>query len=218
MHAAPSASKLKTGSDTRMSTNANTSADETRSGALLQGTLDLPGVGVLSLVWSAAGLVMLSLPTRAPHEIAADMVDRGIEPPPVAEVPNPYRDLLLAYAAGDEVDPASLPVDMRGSAFQLRVWSALRKIPRGSVRSYAGVAADIGSPRAMRAVGMANSANPIAIVVPCHRVVEAKLRIGGYSGGLAMKRTLLALEGVTVESGRVIPGQLELWDRLNSDD
>jgi methylated-DNA-[protein]-cysteine S-methyltransferase len=201
-----------------MSTNANTSADETRSGALLQGTLELPGVGVLSLVWSETGLVMLSLPTRAPHEIAADMVDRGIEPPPPADVPNPYRDLLLAYAAGEQVDPACLPVDMRGSAFQLRVWSALRKIPRGSVRSYAGIAADIGSPRAMRAVGMANGANPIAIVVPCHRVVEAKLRIGGYSGGLAMKRTLLALEGVTVESGRVIPGQLELWDRLNLDD
>lgn len=218
MQADPSASKLKTGSDRRMPNNANTSTDETRSAGLLQGTLDLPGVGELSLVWSATGLVMLSLPTRAPHEIAADMVDRGIEPPPVADVPNPYRDLLLAYAAGDGVDPAALPVDMRGSAFQLRVWSALRKIPRGSVRSYAGIAADIGSPRAMRAVGMANSANPIAIVVPCHRVVEAKLRVGGYSGGLAMKRRLLALEGVKVEGGRVIPGQLELWDRLNADE
>jgi methylated-DNA-[protein]-cysteine S-methyltransferase len=217
MHAAPRTSKLNTVSDTRMSTHANTAGGETRSDELLQGTLDLPGVGELSLVWSATGLVMLSLPTRAAHEIAADMVDRGIEPPPLAEVPSPYRDLLLAYAAGDEVDPATLPVDMRGSEFQLRVWSALRKIPRGSVRSYAGIAADVGSPRAMRAVGMANSANPIAIVVPCHRVVEAKLRVGGYSGGLAMKRTLLALEGVQVVGGRVIPGQLDLWDRLEPD-
>jgi O-6-methylguanine DNA methyltransferase len=199
-----------------MSKDANTSTRETRSDGLLRGTLELKGVGELSLVWSPTGLVMLSLPTRAPHEIAADMVDRGIEPPPVADVPNPYRELLLAYAAGEEVDPAALPVDMRGSAFQLRVWSALRKIPRGSVRSYAGIATDIGAPRAMRAVGMANGANPIAIVVPCHRVVEAKLRLGGYSGGLTMKRTLLALEGVRVEGGRVIPGQLELWDRLQS--
>ena len=68
----------------------------------------------------------------------------------------------------------------------------------------------------MRAVGMANAANPIAIVVPCHRVVEAKLRIGGYSGGLAMKRRLLALEGVRVEGGRVLPGQLDLWERFQS--
>jgi O-6-methylguanine DNA methyltransferase len=200
-----------------MPDDANTSAATVRSEGLLQGLLELPGLGELSLVWSRTGLVMLSLPTRAPHEVAADMVDRGIEPPPVVDVPNPYRELLLAYAAGDEVDPATLPVDMRGTAFQLRVWSALRRIPRGSVRSYAGIAADIGSPRAMRGVGMANSANPLAIVVPCHRVVETKLRLGGYSGGLAMKRALLALEGVRVEGGKVIPGQLELWDRLQRD-
>jgi methylated-DNA-[protein]-cysteine S-methyltransferase len=70
----------------------------------------------------------------------------------------------------------------------------------------------------MRAVGMASGNNPVAIVVPCHRVVETKLRLGGYSGGLPMKRKLLALEGVRVESGRVIPGQLELWDRLEGDE
>ena len=61
---------------------------------------------------------------------------------------------------------------------------------------------------------MANAANSIAIVVPCHRVVESGLRLGGYSGGLALKRHLLELEGVRVDAGKVIPGQLELWDRL----
>jgi O-6-methylguanine DNA methyltransferase len=201
-----------------MNDDANTSVPEARSDALWQGTLALPGIGELRLVWSERGLVMLALPSRNAQEVAADMVDRGIEPPPFADVPDPYRSLLEAYAHGAPVDPASLPVDLRGTAFQVRVWNALRKIPRGSVRTYAGIAADIGSPRAMRAVGMANGGNPVAIVVPCHRVVEAKLRIGGYSGGLTMKRTLLALEGVSVESGRVIPGQLELWDRLVGDD
>jgi O-6-methylguanine DNA methyltransferase len=201
-----------------MNDDANTRAPEERSDALFQGTLVLKGIGELSLVWSARGLVMLALPSRNAQEVAADMVDRGIEPPPFADVPDPYRSLLEAYALGAPVDPATLPVDLRGTAFQVRVWNALRNIPRGSVRTYAGIAADVGSPRAMRAVGMANSSNPVAIVVPCHRVVEARLRVGGYSGGPAMKRTLLALEGVQVESGRVIPGQLELWDRLESDD
>jgi O-6-methylguanine DNA methyltransferase len=201
-----------------MDDDANTSGPEERSDALFQGTLTLPGIGELSLVWSERGLVMLALPSRNAQEVAADMVDRGIEPPPFADVPEPYRGVLSAYAAGEPVDPATLPVDLRGTDFQLRVWNALRKIPRGSVRTYAGIAADIGSPRAMRAVGMANGNNPVAIVVPCHRVVETKLRVGGYSGGLPMKRKLLALEGVQVESGRVIPGQLELWDRLEGDE
>jgi O-6-methylguanine DNA methyltransferase len=218
MHPAAKASKLRVLSEPRMNDDANTSAPEERSDALLQGTLVLPGIGELSLVWSERGLVLLALPSRNTQEVAADMVDRGIEPPPFADLPDPYRGLLEAYAQGAPVDPATLPVDLRGTAFQVRVWNALRKIPRGSVRTYAGIAADVGSPRAMRAVGMANGSNPVAIVVPCHRVVEAKLRLGGYSGGLAMKRTLLALEGVPVESGRVIPGQLELWDRLESDD
>ncbi len=212
------ASKLSVLSEPRMDDDANTSVPVGLSDALQQGTLTLPGIGELRLCWSERGLVMLALPSRNAQEVAADMVDRGIEPPPFAEVPEPYRGVLEAYARGEPVDPVSLPVDLRGTAFQLRVWNALRKIPRGSVRAYAGIAADIGSPRAMRAVGMANSSNPVAIVVPCHRVVESKLRLGGYSGGIAMKRKLLALEGVQVEGGRVIPGQLELWDRLEGDE
>jgi O-6-methylguanine DNA methyltransferase len=174
----------------------------------------LPGIGEVWLAWSAHGLLMLSLPGRAPGEVEAEMVDRHIEPPPICEVPDAYAAPLLAYAAGQSVDPAELPVDLRGTPFQVRVWEALRRIPRGSVRSYAGIATDVGSPRATRAVGMANAANPIAIAVPCHRVVGTGLGLGGYSGGLPMKRRLLGLEGVRVDAGRVAPGQLELWDRL----
>ena len=174
----------------------------------------LPGIGEVWLAWSARGLLMLSLPDRAPGEVEAEMVDQHIAPPPLADVPAQYAEPLLAYAAGEPVEPATIPVDLRGTPFQVRVWEALRRIPRGSVRSYAGIAADIGSPRAMRAVGAANGANPIAIVVHCHRVVGTGLGLGGYSGGLSMKRRLLALEGVRVDAGKVIPGQLELWDRL----
>lgn len=197
-----------------MRTHANTPAPDTQSPLLGQGLFDLKGVGDLWLVWSEKGLVSLALPTRMPGEVEADMVDRGLTPPPISDVPDAFAEPLLAYAAGASIDPATLPVDLRGTPFQVRVWEALRRIPRGQVRSYAGIAADVGSPRGMRAVGMANRANPIAIVVPCHRVVERGLGLGGYSGGLDVKRYLLELEGVRVDAGKVIPGQLELWDRL----
>jgi methylated-DNA-[protein]-cysteine S-methyltransferase len=212
MHPAANTSKLRAVSDSRIP------VDATISAGLLQGSLRLPRIGELRLVWSERGLVMLSLPSRSPDEVAADMVDRGIEPPPEGDVPALYRDLLEAYAEGVEVDPRELPVDLRGTPFQLRVWHALRNIARGTVRSYSGIAADVGSPRGMRAVGMANSANPVAIVVPCHRVIEAGMRLGGYSGGLEMKRLLLGLEGVRVDGAKVTPGQLDLWDRLEQDE
>jgi methylated-DNA-[protein]-cysteine S-methyltransferase len=203
------------GTEARMREQATTATAQAKCPLLGQGLLALPGIGDLWLVWSELGLVMLSLPNHVPGEIEADMVDRGLAPPDLADVPAAFAEPLLAYAAGAPLDPTSLPVDLRGTEFQVRVWQALRRIPRGQVRSYAGIAADVGSPRGMRAVGMANSANPVAIVVPCHRVVATGLRLGGYSGGLEMKRRLLELEGVRVDAGKVIPGQLELWDRLD---
>jgi methylated-DNA-[protein]-cysteine S-methyltransferase len=194
--------------------HANTFEQARRNASIGQGLLDLPGVGELRLAWSASGLLLLELPGSPPDVAEAAMVDRGVEAPEPADVPALYADCLLAYAAGDPVDPATLPVDLMGTPFQLRVWNALRGIARGTVRSYAGVATDIGAPRATRAIGMANGANPVAIVVPCHRVVETGLKLGGFSSGVAMKRRLLELEGVCVDGERVRPGQLELWDRL----
>lgn len=194
--------------------HANTFEQARRNASVGQGLLELPGLGELRLAWSAQGLLMLALPDTPPGQIEAAMVDRGVEAPALSDVPARYADCLLAYAAGDPVDPATLPVELLGTPFQLRVWEALRRIPRGDVRSYASIAAEIGAPRATRAVGMANGANPIALAVPCHRVIEAGLRLGGFSAGVAMKRRLLALEGVSVEGERVRPGQLELWDRL----
>ena len=89
-----------------------------------------------------------------------------------------------------------VPLDMQGTDFQLSVWNCLRKIPYGETRSYAQIAEEIGKPKAVRAVGAANGSNPIPIIVPCHRVLASN-GIGGYGGGLPMKRTLLAVEGVT---------------------
>ena len=90
-----------------------------------------------------------------------------------------------------------LPLELAGTEFQRRVWAELLKIPYGETRSYSEVARAIGKPRAVRAVGSANHANPIAIVVPCHRVIAADGGLAGYGGGLDRKRLLLELEGAT---------------------
>lgn len=92
------------------------------------------------------------------------------------------------------------PLDLHGgTTFQQRVWQELRKIPPGRTRSYAEVAAAVGSPQAARAVGGACGANPIPLLVPCHRVLASGGRLGGFSGGLDWKRRLLALEGPAAE-------------------
>jgi len=101
---------------------------------------------------------------------------------------------LLAYFAGqlDAID--ELRVASSGTVFQNQVWAALREIPRGKTLSYGALAKAIGRPAAVRAVGLANGSNPIAIIVPCHRVIGADQSLTGYAGGLARKRWLLAHE------------------------
>jgi AraC family transcriptional regulator of adaptative response/methylated-DNA-[protein]-cysteine methyltransferase len=89
----------------------------------------------------------------------------------------------------------SLPLDVAGTAFQEAVWRELRKIPPGETRSYADIAAAVGDPKATRAVGTANGSNPVAILVPCHRVIRSDGTLGGYAGGLDRKRKLLTAEG-----------------------
>jgi methylated-DNA-[protein]-cysteine S-methyltransferase len=101
---------------------------------------------------------------------------------------------LLAYFDGDLEAINDLPTVTNGTAFQRSVWSALRRIRAGRTLSYGTLAAEIGQPKAVRAVGLANGANPIAIVVPCHRVIGADSSLTGYGGGLHRKRWLLAHE------------------------
>lgn len=100
---------------------------------------------------------------------------------------------LDAYFAGGLRD-FDVDLDLRGTEFQQRVWKALLTIPYGETRSYGEIAEQIGAPGAARAVGLANGRNPIAIIVPCHRVIGATGKLTGYGGGLDRKQTLLELE------------------------
>lgn len=93
-------------------------------------------------------------------------------------------------------DAPQVPVDVRGTVFQEKVWKALRDIPAGDTRSYADIAAAVGQPGAVRAVGTANGSNPVSVLVPCHRVIRSDGSLGGYGGGLDNKKKLLAAEGV----------------------
>jgi AraC family transcriptional regulator of adaptative response/methylated-DNA-[protein]-cysteine methyltransferase len=106
----------------------------------------------------------------------------------------PFVEAARAIAKATDV-PKDVPVDIRGTAFQWRVWRALTQIPRGETRTYSDVARAIGKPASVRAVARACATNPIALVVPCHRVLRRDGHLGGYRWGLKMKEALLAAEG-----------------------
>jgi AraC family transcriptional regulator, regulatory protein of adaptative response / methylated-DNA-[protein]-cysteine methyltransferase len=103
------------------------------------------------------------------------------------------RKAVLAFLHGSG-ELARVPLDIRGTVFQQRVWQALRRIPRGETRTYRDIARAIGAPAAVRAVGSACGANPVALAVPCHRAVRTDGGLGGYAWGLGRKKKLLALE------------------------
>ncbi len=123
-------------------------------------------------------------------------------PPPPA-----IRDPIDAYFAGDLGAIDGLGVRHNGTAFQRAVWAALRHIPAGTTLSYGALAQRLGRDKAVRAVGLANGANPVGLVVPCHRVIGANASLTGYGGGLHRKQWLLAHEGVRLGSGQ---GMLDL--------
>ena len=112
-----------------------------------------------------------------------------LDDPVLAEATTQLRE----YFAGTRTS-FELPLQMHGNAFEQRVWAALREIPYGETASYGEIAEQIGAPGAARAVGVANARNPIAIIVPCHRVIGANGKLVGFGGGLPMKRALLDLE------------------------
>lgn len=109
-----------------------------------------------------------------------------------------FQDLLSQVAASVEKpgDFSHIPLDVQGTAFQEAVWQELQKIPLGETRSYADIAAAIGKPRAVRAVGSANGANNVAVLIPCHRVVRSDGSMGGYAYGLEIKERLLKKEAL----------------------
>lgn len=100
---------------------------------------------------------------------------------------------LQEYFRGERQN-FDLPLDAHGTPFQLKVWEALRQVPYGETRSYKEIAAAVDNPKGVRAIGMANNRNPIAIITPCHRIIGANGKLVGYAGGLELKRYLLDLE------------------------
>lgn len=110
--------------------------------------------------------------------------------------PESIRAAIQAYFGGDVRALDAVGVRTAGTAFQRAVWAALRAIPAGQTRSYGQLAAAIGAPRAVRAAGLANGQNPIALIVPCHRVIGANGTLTGYAGGIERKSWLLRHEGV----------------------
>jgi methylated-DNA-[protein]-cysteine S-methyltransferase len=119
-----------------------------------------------------------------------------------AETSSQARRAIEAYFSGElsALDP--LRTETGGTSFQRQVWAALRAIPVGATTSYGQLAATIGRPKAVRAVGLANGSNPIALVVPCHRVIGADASLTGYGGGIERKRWLLEHEGVHLPAAR----------------
>lgn len=150
--------------------------------------LDSP-VGELLVVGNEQGLIAI--------EFSADG-ERAALQPDWQQADEPFEEArrqLEAYFAG-QLREFNLPLAPRGTPFQLATWRELWKIPYGETITYAELARRIGRPRAVRAVGAANGRNPLAIVVPCHRVIGSNGRLVGYGGGLDIKRKLLEIEGV----------------------
>jgi O-6-methylguanine DNA methyltransferase len=143
-------------------------------------------VGPLFLAASTKGLVRLEFEDRV---LKMNPTQLHESKPALA----PYLRELNEYFAGERRE-FSFPLDLRGTEFQLACWRALLEIPYGETRSYRDIAEAIGHAQAYRAVGMSNNRNPVAIVVPCHRVIASSGSLCGYGGGLDVKRKLLDLE------------------------
>jgi O-6-methylguanine DNA methyltransferase len=146
-------------------------------------------VGPLFLAASSKGLVRLEFEARTQQTLNASTTQMRESKSALA----PYLRELEDYFAGERRE-FSFPLDLRGTGFQLACWHALLEIPYGETRSYRDIAQAIGHPHAYRAVGMSNNRNPVAIVVPCHRVIASSGSLCGYGGGLDIKRKLLDLE------------------------
>jgi methylated-DNA-[protein]-cysteine S-methyltransferase len=169
-------------------------------------------LGVCGLSWSPSGLLRVQLPDRDPAATATRLAKDGAVraggslPGPVADA----AERVARYAAGEDVDFSVVPLDFEGIAsFDTLVYRALRRIVRGRTVTYGELAALAGSAAAAQAVGTAMARNPWPVVVPCHRVLAAGNKPGGFSapGGLKTKAKLLAMEGVHLDGGApMLPG------------
>ncbi len=152
-------------------------------------------IGKLRVASTEQGLAYLELPHASGRGLGAWLQRHAPDADCDAEIGRNQLaiDQILEYLESGRTK-FDVPLDLRGTPFQKDVWSRLLEIPYGDSCSYADVARSVGRPKAVRAVGMANGANPVALIVPCHRVIAADGSLGGYGGGADLKRRLLAME------------------------
>jgi methylated-DNA-[protein]-cysteine S-methyltransferase len=153
-------------------------------------------IGEIDVVVDAEGRLRVLEFHDQPQRLARALrLHHRDQPMETGAAPPAVRDGLAAYFAGELAALKAVPWAIRGGVFQREVWTALAEIPLGETTTYGRLARQLGRPAAVRAVGAANGANPIAIVVPCHRVIGADGSLTGYGGGIERKRWLLAHEG-----------------------
>jgi len=166
-------------------------------------TAEVPSpIGTIALCWGDEGLCALEFEARwsrieraLARRFGEVSLRRTADPGGVARK-------LRAYFQGDLKALDEIEVDPGGTAFQREVWAALRRVPAGGTASYGDLARAIGRPKAVRAVGLANGANPVPVVVPCHRIIGADGLLTGYGGGLRRKAWLLRHEGAAFRERR----------------
>lgn len=164
-----------------------------RAGIRIHWSVIATSLGDMLVAATAKGMCCLAF-NEGEAELAArfpkaDLVEAG------EDFASLFDQVVAAVEKPGSGGGAAIPLDVKGTAFQQRVWKALREIPAGETRSYGELAAALGNPKASRAVGSANGANNIAVLIPCHRVVQADGSIGGYAYGREIKRELLRREG-----------------------
>ena len=162
-------------------------------------------VGPLLIGVSESALVILEFDRGLPESIHGQPIQWEESPERTKHV----RHQLEEYFAGKRRD-FDLKLDLRGTEFRKRCWQQLLQIPYGKTRSYGEIAHAVGNPKGPRAVGQANHYNPIAIIVPCHRVLAGGQHLGGYGGGLPVKAFLLRLEGAAFRELRPEPESTQL--------
>jgi methylated-DNA-[protein]-cysteine S-methyltransferase len=178
-------------------------------------TLFNTAIGFCAIAWSERGIAGVQLPEASERDTRGRMALRypnARETDPPAHIRR-VIDAIVALLDGEPRDLATIVLDMEGvPPFHVRVYEAARTIPPGRTLAYGDLARRLGAAHSARAVGQALARNPFAIIVPCHRVLSAQGRIGGFSanGGIATKRRLLAIEGGHAETARASDGSLPL--------
>lgn len=160
--------------------------------------------GWMGISESAKGIRSIVLPQRSKRAVECEIREQSNEPLLQEQSPSleAARRQLLDYLIGRRKS-FDLPLDLTGgTTFQRQVWRTLQRVPYSKLRSYRWIAARVGGPQYARAVGNAVGANPLPIVIPCHRIVAHDASLGGFSGGLPMKRKLLGLEGTLIQLQR----------------